>query len=194
VLTKRTLQGVPEQIVGAAVEGAAGDDVVAGLGQVEDGQGDGRRARGQGQGADPAVEFGQTLFQHVGGGVHDPGIDIPHFLESEQIGGMLRGGEIVGTGLVDRHRPGQGGGIGNLSGVQGAGAETVIAVVRHGVPPWVSKDPFEPVNSCGNSKEADREKWYQAQSPKSRTKSWLRTQRPGSIYITEIFLLHRKNR
>ena len=40
-------QGVGEEVVGAAVEARAADDVVAGAGEVEDGERLGRLARGR---------------------------------------------------------------------------------------------------------------------------------------------------
>ena len=49
-------QRVVEEIVGAAVEGGGGDDLVAGVGDGEDGEGLGGLAGGGGQGGDSTFE------------------------------------------------------------------------------------------------------------------------------------------
>ena len=54
---------------------------------------------------DAALERGEALLQHVVRRVHDAGVDVAQFLEREQVGGVL-GVELVGRGLVDRHRDG----------------------------------------------------------------------------------------
>ena len=94
-------QGVGEQVVGAAVEAAGGDDVVAVLGDGEHRVGDGRHARRQRQRADAALHFGDALFQHRGCRVHDARVDVALDLEVEQVGAVLRVLEGVGGGLVD---------------------------------------------------------------------------------------------
>ena len=52
-LDAELLQGVRQQVVRAAVEAGAGHDVVAGLGDVQDGEGLRRLAGAQQQGAEP---------------------------------------------------------------------------------------------------------------------------------------------
>ena len=83
-------EGIVKLVVGAAVEPAAADDVIA---RLADGQ-DGQRLRGVaaagGQRADAAFQAGQALLQHVGGRVHDPRVDVAELLQGEQIGGVLR--------------------------------------------------------------------------------------------------------
>jgi hypothetical protein len=116
-------QGVGEQVVGAAVERAGRDDVVAGLGDGLDGVGDGRLARGQRQSGDAAFHGGDALLQHVLGRVHDAGVDVARHLEVEQVGAMLGAVEGVGGGLVDGHRHRLGGGLGRVAAVYGKGLD-----------------------------------------------------------------------
>jgi hypothetical protein len=54
-----------EQVVGAAVEAGAGDDVAAGLGHVEHGDRLGRLAAGDQQRADAPLEAGDALLHGV---------------------------------------------------------------------------------------------------------------------------------
>jgi hypothetical protein len=115
------LQRVGEQVPGAAVERGRGDNIVAGPGQVLEGVGRGGLTRGHRQGADAALQRGDALLQDVRRGVHDPGVDVPQFLEPEEGGRVARVPELVGRGLVDgdRHRPC--GGIRPPSGVEDKG-------------------------------------------------------------------------
>ena len=131
-------QGVVEKIVGAAVEIAGGNDILSGLGDIEHGKGDGRLSRGHRQSADAAVQLGQPLFQHIGGRIHDPGIDIAEFLEAEQIGGMFRTLEDIGRGLVNRNGPRQCGGSGVWPACRARVSKLQFGF-RHGVSPlsWV---------------------------------------------------------
>ena len=97
-------QRVVEQVVGAAVEPRAGDDVVARVGQVEDREGLGGLTRGQEQRRDAAFERGDALLDDVLRRVHDPGVDVARLGEPEQRGGVLGAVEGVRGGLVDRQR------------------------------------------------------------------------------------------
>ena len=98
-------QRVLELVVRAAVEAGRGDDLVAGVGDVQDGERLRRLAGGSGECADAALQRGDALLQHVGGRVHDPGVDVAERLQTEEAGGMLWAVEHVRRGLVDRHRP-----------------------------------------------------------------------------------------
>jgi len=82
---------VVELGVGAAVKVTGGDDVVTGLGQVDDGVENGSGARGVGKAGHfmGTFEQGDALFEHIGGGVHEAGIDVPEFAEGEEVGGVL---------------------------------------------------------------------------------------------------------
>ncbi len=116
-------QRVREQVVGAAIERAGRDDVVAGLGDRLDRVGDGRHARGQRQRGDAAFERRDALFEHVVGGIHDAGVDVARHLQVEQVRAVPGAVEGVGRRLVDGHRHGAGGGVGCLSGVDGEGLD-----------------------------------------------------------------------
>ena len=108
-------QGVGEQVVGAAVERRRRDDVVAGAGEVEDRQRLGRLAAGEAEGRDAALERGDALLEDVGRRVHDPGVDVPEFLEPEQprrVRGVVE--DVAGRG-VDRDGAGVGRRVGLLA-------------------------------------------------------------------------------
>ena len=97
-------QGVREQVVGAAVEAGAGDDLVAGAGEVEDGQEvSAAWPDAVASAADAAFERGDALLEDVVRRVHDAGVDVAELLQPEEIGGVVGVLEDVGRGLVDRH-------------------------------------------------------------------------------------------
>src|SRR5690606_2581135 len=62
-------EGMGKQVVGAAVELADADDIIAGFTNGLDGGGNGRHTRGHGQCADSAFQSRHALFQHVIGRV-----------------------------------------------------------------------------------------------------------------------------
>ena len=75
---------------------------------------DGRRPRGRHQRRRAALQRRQPLFQHVGGGVHQAGVDVAALGQTEptgRLGGVL---EHIGGGGVDGHRSCVGGGVGML--------------------------------------------------------------------------------
>jgi len=130
-------QRVVEEVVRAAVEGGGRDDVAAGLGQVQDGEGLGRLTGRDGErtgdaegGVGCALEAGDAGLEHGLGRVHDPGVDVADLGQPEEVGGMGRVAELVRGGLVDRYRPGPGGGVRLLSGVDLTGLESP-GVVGH---------------------------------------------------------------
>ena len=126
-------QRVGEQVVRATVERRARDDVVAGAGEVEDRQRLGRLARRDPEGPDAALESGDALLEHVGGRVHDPGVDVAELLQSEEAGGVIGVVEDVARGGVDRHCARLGRGINRLAGVDGEGLVALCGSgVRHG--------------------------------------------------------------
>ena len=97
-------EGVGKEVPGAAVEIRGADDIVAGLGDILDGNGRGRLAGADGQRRHTAFECRDALLEHVGGRVHDAGIDVTKLLEGEEIRRMLGPAELVGGRLIDRHR------------------------------------------------------------------------------------------
>ena len=114
-------EGVGKQVVGAAVERAGADDVVAGFGQCLNRRGDGGHARCHGQRGNAALQCRHALFQHIGGGVHDAGVDIARHLQVKQVGAMLGAVERVGHCLVDGDGAGFGGGVRGVAGMNGEG-------------------------------------------------------------------------
>ncbi len=116
-------QGVLQQVVGAAVERGGGDDVVAGLGDVEDRERLGRLAGGDEQRPDATLERGDALLDDVGRGVHQAGVDVAELAQPEEVGRVVGAREDVARRLVDRQRPGAGGGVGRLARVDLLGLE-----------------------------------------------------------------------
>ncbi len=104
---------------------------VAGPGDVEDGQGLGGLAGGDGDGADAAFERGEALLEDSGGRVHDPGVDVAELLEPEEPRGVVGVLELVGGRRVDRHGAGAGGRVGLLAGVEGERLEAGKLHVGH---------------------------------------------------------------
>ena len=105
--------------------------MVAGLGDVEQADRGGGLAGRHEQGCEAALERRDPLLHGILRRVHDPGVDVPELLEREQVrrvGGVV---EDVGRGLVDRQRPGAGGAVGHLSGVDLRGLEAPLRGVGH---------------------------------------------------------------
>ena len=128
---------VVQEVVGAAVQRGGRDDVAALLGQVHDGERLRGLTRGDGEGAGDAdgglgatFESGDPGLEHPLGGVHDAGVDVADLGQGEQVGGVGRVPELVRGRLVDRHRPGPGGGVGFLAGVDLTGLEAPLVAHR----------------------------------------------------------------
>ena len=180
-------QGVVEQVVGAAVEAGAADDVLAGAGDVEDRQRLGRLPGREAQGRDAALERRDALLEDARRGVHDPGVDVPELLEPEEPGGVRGVVEDVGGRGVDRDRAGVGRGVGDLAGVEGLGLGTKGAeavrveahlVVLRGVcrgwsVVWSSRGPWGSSSAATRrlwpeNKEAANPRWFAAPGPRLR--------------------------
>ena len=131
-------QRVREEVVGAAVELADGDDVVAGARDVQHRVGHGRLAGRGDDGADAALEVGEALLEHAPRRVHDPRVDVARDGEREEVGGVLRVVEDVRGRLVDRDRAGVGGRVRLLAAVKGDGLGPGL-VVAHGGGSWVAR-------------------------------------------------------
>lgn len=125
-------QRVVQQVVGAAVEGGAGHQVVARTGEVEDGRGRRRRTRCEGHRGHAALQRRDPLFQDVLGGVHDPRVDVARFGQAEQIGAVLGVAEDERRRLVDRRGPGARGRVGCRARVHLFGLEGPACRVRGG--------------------------------------------------------------
>ncbi len=130
---------VVEQVVGAAVERRRRHDMVAGVGDVEDRHGRGGLPAAHGEspgnadgGLGRPLERGDPGLQRRLGRVHDAGVDVADLPQPEQGGGVLGIPEGVRGRLVDRHRPGPGGRVRFLPGVDLAGLESPLIVCGHG--------------------------------------------------------------
>ena len=124
-------KGLGEQGPGPAVEAGGGDEVLPGMGDGQYGGCDGGLAGGHGQAGGSAVQGGQALLEHIVGGVHQAGVDVPEFLQGEQIGRVFGVPKVVGGGGVDGHGPGTGGWIRLLAGMKSFGVDSSDKFVAH---------------------------------------------------------------
>jgi hypothetical protein len=115
------LQGVGQQVVRAAVQAGAGNHVVAGFGDIEDGDGFGCLPGAQQEGRQAAFQAGDPLFHCVLGGVADPRVDGRKLGQREAVRGAFGAGEHERRRLVDGQRPGAGGAVRLLAGVDLSG-------------------------------------------------------------------------
>ena len=90
------LQGVGEQVPGAAVEVGGADHVVAGAGEVLHREGRSRLAGGQRQRRHAALQRRHPLLQDRRRRVADAGVDVAQLLQREQLRGVL-GARGTGT-------------------------------------------------------------------------------------------------
>ncbi len=111
-------EGVFELAVGAAVEAAAGDDVIAGVAEGEDGLSLCGVSAAGGESCHAAFEVGYALFEHIGGRVHQARVDVAQLLQGEQVRGVFCALKLVTGGLVNRHGPAASGGIRGIAGMQ----------------------------------------------------------------------------
>src|SRR5690606_4593121 len=114
-------EGVTKKIIRSAVQLRNGDHVVAAAADIEDRTGDGGLAAGVGKGAGTALQRRDTLFEDIGGRIHDPRVDVSEFLEAEEVRGVLGVAEQVAGGLVDRDGARESRRIWRLPGVDGPG-------------------------------------------------------------------------
>lgn len=116
-------EDVVKLCVGTAVEVVGRDDFVSGLGEVDDGIKDGAGAGGDAEAGGSTLEGGDALLEHVGRWVHQPGVDITEFAETEEVGCVLGIVKDERTGLVEGNRAGVGGGFRLVTGVKALGFE-----------------------------------------------------------------------
>jgi hypothetical protein len=84
---------------------------------------------GHRQGSGTPFECRHPLFENIGGRIHDPGVDVARFLQSEQVRRMFGIAEHEGGGLINGHRPGPGCRVGIfLAGMQ---RQSIEASVGH---------------------------------------------------------------
>ena len=112
-----TRQHVREQGVRRAVELRHGNDVAAGVGEIDESEMQRRLSGCDRERADAAFELGDALFKNGGGRIGDPAVAKTFGFEVEQGGAMIGAVEGVGDGLVDRNGDRLGGRIGVVAGV-----------------------------------------------------------------------------
>jgi hypothetical protein len=128
----KLFERVLEEVVGAAIDRGGGDDVVAGLSNVEHGDGRGGLARGEKQRCCSALEGCNALFDHILGRVLNARVDVAKLGERKQVLGVLSAVEDIGGGLVDRGGAGICDRVGGSTGVNLLGFELPVGgVVAH---------------------------------------------------------------
>ena len=136
-LDAELLQRLREQRPRAAVEIGRGDDVVAGLSEVQHRIGGGRLPRGDREGGSAAFERRDAGLERVPGRVLDAGIDVAELFEREQPRGVPGVLELIGGRLVDRHRDRAADRVGAIGAAvqrQSLGSQFVF---RHGCLPGI---------------------------------------------------------
>ena len=94
-----------EQLVGAAVEVVGRDDLITRLGYVQDGKGRCGLAGRYRQSACAPLDGSHPPLEDIRCGIHDPRVDVPEFLQGEQVCCMGCILEYKGCGLVNGNRP-----------------------------------------------------------------------------------------
>ena len=104
-LYTEAFEGDFELVIRSSIEIRGGDEIVAGLQDIIQCQELSRLPGCCCQRRHTSFECRHALFKHIGGGVHDPGVDIAKLFQPEEIGGMFRTVKSVRSGLVDRNSP-----------------------------------------------------------------------------------------
>ena len=112
-----TRQDVSKQGVRRSVELRHGNDVSAGVGQIDQSEMQRRLSGCDRERSDAAFEFGDALFKNGGGWIGNPAVAITFRLEVEQGGAMIGAVEGIGDGLIDRNGDRLGRRIGVVAGV-----------------------------------------------------------------------------
>ena len=99
-------QRVFQQIETAAVDGLLGHDMPAVSRQCLHSVGHRRCARGKGQRCAASFQCSQPFFQHILGGIGQPSVNVAGIFQTEPVRCVLAVVEHIGSGLVNRHRPG----------------------------------------------------------------------------------------
>ncbi len=110
-------QHMAEQGMRRAVKLRDGDDVAAGIGEVDERKMQRGLAGRDRERADAAFELGDALFKDRGRRVGDAAVAIALGLEVEQGGAVIGAVEGIGSGLVDRNGDGPGGRIRLVAGM-----------------------------------------------------------------------------
>ena len=126
-LDTETAQGDFELIVRAAVDVRGADDVVAGFGEVADGQKLRRQARCGRYGRRAAFERRNAVFEYGRRRIGQSRVDVAELLQSEPVGAFLRVRKDIRRGLVNGNGARTGRGVGRLSCVNLQGVEVIIS-------------------------------------------------------------------
>ena len=108
---------------GAAVEIVRRDDLVPCGAEIDDRVENRTRPGSQCQSGRAALHFRDALLEHIVGGVHQARVDVAEFAQAKEVRGMLGIAENKRAGAVDRHRAGEGDGIGGGAAVEAEGFE-----------------------------------------------------------------------
>src|SRR5262249_25258840 len=139
---------------------------------ILDGEQRGGLTRGNRESGDSPFECGHALFEHGLRRVHDARVNVAELFEREKIAGMFGRIELIGRGLVDRHRNGRSGRIGPIPGMQYYGF-CVWAGRRHEfLPPWAYDDIIVAVQTSAGKDDHSmsalgQKQTYAAQQPMS---------------------------
>ena len=114
-------ESVSKEVIGAAIQRAGRNDVVARLRDRLDGIGNGGHARGNSQRGNATLQRGHSFFQNVGGRVHDAGVDIARYLEVKQVRTVLRTVKRISDCLINGNSNGLCRGIRRIAGVNSQG-------------------------------------------------------------------------
>jgi len=134
-----------EQVIGTTVEARGRNNLVSGLGNVQDGEGFGGLPGGCRQRPNPALERRYPFLENRPSGIHDAGVDVAEFLQGEKVSGVSCVFENVRSGLVNRDGARPGCRIGKLSCVQSDRVETKFSFQC-----ILLSDLSWPVCGCGN--------------------------------------------
>ena len=131
-LNAHLCHGDGEEVEGAAVNGAAGDHMVAAVGNVENGVEVGGLTGGGQHGSRAAFQLGQLGGHIIVGGILQAGIEIAGGFQIEELAHILTGGVLEGSRLYD----------GDLAGLAVAGGVAALhafgldSVIAHGNHPF----------------------------------------------------------
>ena len=121
-----------EQSIRSAVEVVGRDNLVAGLGDVQQGKRDGRLAACHSEGTHAPVESRDALFEDVGGRIHQPCIDVAELGQGKEVGRVFGVLELVRGRLIDRNGPCTGRGVGLLTAMNREGFRFQMSIeFRH---------------------------------------------------------------
>ena len=97
--------------IGTTVEIVGGDDLISRFSDIYYGVKYSTGTGSDAQTGGSALEGSHPLLEHIGGWVHQAGVNIAQFAQAKEIGGMLGVVKNIGAGLVQRYGAGIGGGV-----------------------------------------------------------------------------------